>query len=435
MSVWGKPQALMKTYTSTIVGMEHRAGMMMHLPLALDEIQSIDKKINLGQLVYELGNGYGKVRGKPGGGTKATDVWKNCILSTGEQPISNHRTMDGVNTRLLEVNAEPINDPVMGKAIHQITGSNYGFAGPKYIRFLIDDVLHGSSSGTGRSSKDIAASDTGSPSGDSAATPATPATPAMSAMSATAASATVSSSTAMTAVTSAVTSGLTSGNSFLKRPAWMLIAEELEQKKTAGRLVRDFKMICSALAIVNDDTDPQFDNIAVLALADYYSSLSVFGLSEDTALNEAVALGSALLEKQKEIEHIDFVDRAWDFVCGWVARNKHKFESSVISPTETYGMIEGDNYYVIASILNAALEEAGFNDTKSTRGFADRGYITKTKDANGTQRTQLVRRINGVSNRVYKLNININKSSDGGNSGDNPADNAGSNSSDKQDKE
>lgn len=98
--------------------------------------------------------------------------------------------------------------------------------------------------------------------------------------------------------------------------------------------------------------------------------------------------------------------------------------------TETYGMIEGDNYYVIASILNAALEEAGFNDTKSTRGFADRGYITKTKDANGTQRTQLVRRINGVSNRVYKLNININKSS-----GDNPTDNAGGNSSDKQDKE
>ena len=112
------------------------------------------------------------------------------------------------------------------------------------------------------------------------------------------------------------------------------------------------------------------------------------------------------------LQSIDFVDRAWDFTRGWIARNKHKFESSVISPTETYGMIEGDDFLVIASILNAALEEAGFTDSKSIKGFADRGYITVTKDKDGKNRTQIVRRINGVSNRVYKLNLNDAASTD-----------------------
>ena len=70
MSVWGDPQALVKSYFSTMVGMEHRAGTMKHLPLALDELQTIDKRLSINNMVYTLGNGVGKTRGRAGGGIR-----------------------------------------------------------------------------------------------------------------------------------------------------------------------------------------------------------------------------------------------------------------------------------------------------------------------------------------------------------------------------
>lgn len=142
LSVWGNPLKLMGNFNSTAVGLERRAGTLKHLPLGLDELQVLnEKRLSSSTIVYSLGNGYGKTRGSKNGGLQEVPTWLNSIISTGEQPITNETSMDGVNTRVLEVYGQPIEDAAYGRYVHQISEENYGFAGEKFIRFLIEKVL------------------------------------------------------------------------------------------------------------------------------------------------------------------------------------------------------------------------------------------------------------------------------------------------------
>ena len=142
MSIWGDPRILVSKYFSTIVGMERTAGTLKHLPYALDELQTLNqKRLPVNDVVYTLGNGVGKTRGRVGDGIQKIEEWRNCILSTGEQPMSADNSMDGVNTRLMELYACPLNkdgigapDDALGRELHQVAETNYGFAGETYIR-------------------------------------------------------------------------------------------------------------------------------------------------------------------------------------------------------------------------------------------------------------------------------------------------------------
>ena len=88
------------------------------------------------------------------------------------------------------------------------------------------------------------------------------------------------------------------------------------------RIFADFESIRSSLDTFCADRDLKADNIAVLSLADYYASIAVFGKDIDTAFGEAIKLGSILMGVQRQEDHTDTVDRAWNFVTGWVASNK-----------------------------------------------------------------------------------------------------------------
>lgn len=330
MSVWGDPAALVKSYFATMVGMEHRAGTMKHLPLALDELQTLDKRVDVNNMIYTLGNGIGKTRGRAGGGIRAIDDWHNCILSTGEMPLSSDNSMDGINTRLMEINACPVDDEDMAAEMHRVSERNFGYAGKKYIKWLIDNVLADCS------------------------------------------------------------------------------GEGLEKANHGTtRLTADYNLIRTSLDVYCSDRDVKADNIAVIALADYYASLSAFGMNENTAFGESIELGAALMSVQKQEDHTDTVDRAWNFVTGWVAANRSRFSSNNVRPLETFGAIEKDHVYVICTVLNNALEEAGYSYRKCIRGFGNRGYIAMIRDSTGKNRSQVLKKIDGVTTRVYDLPISI----------------------------
>ena len=44
------------------------------------------------------------------GGLQDVPTWRNCVISTGEQPMSAENSMDGVNSRVLELYGAPIED-------------------------------------------------------------------------------------------------------------------------------------------------------------------------------------------------------------------------------------------------------------------------------------------------------------------------------------
>ncbi|MDO5703374.1 MAG: DUF927 domain-containing protein, partial [Lachnospiraceae bacterium] len=351
LGIWGDPELLMGTYNATIFGLEQRCATLKHLPVALDELQSLKEKyMSVNDVVYNLGNGIGKTRGKIGSGIRKIDGWNTCILSTGEQPMSTDASMDGVNTRLLEINACPLmnEDGVvnseLGIRLHTEAKFHYGFAGERFIHFLIHDVI-----------------------GDNTAEDGT--IPAMDA---------------------------------------------------------DYQMILGRLTSVSTEdarTNPHFSSVAVIALADYYSSISVFGESREQAADEAVKMAALVMERIEADKPVDSIQAAWNFVTGWVASNSAHFTkpdvpvTSLYPPKEVspaYGHIERGKVYVIATDLNDALSDAGFSYRKCIRGFQRRGLIDTFTDSEGKKRSQTGKVVKGIPTRVYSLNMETTARDDDG---------------------
>ena len=137
VSIYGDHNVLLRSYNSTSVGIERTASTVRNIPLALDELQSLSMKYEyLARITYMLGNGIGKMRGDRSGGTQQLQTWCNTILSTGEQPITLESSMDGENTRVMELYASPIDDTDFAREVHQISAENYGFAGQIFMDYL-----------------------------------------------------------------------------------------------------------------------------------------------------------------------------------------------------------------------------------------------------------------------------------------------------------
>ena len=176
-----------------------------------------------------------------------------------------------------------------------------------------------------------------------------------------------------------------------------LINDVIKNKNQADRqfekMCKDIKQRCTE----NDDYS-HLDNIAIVCLGDYYSSISVFKEDEKTSWSEAVDMGVKISENSKELQLSSTIERAWDFVVSWVASNKNRFSPD---STPCYGKIEANAVYIIPSVLRQALEENGFNYLKVTRGFKDYGFIETRKDSNGHSKIQVQKKINGINQRCF----------------------------------
>lgn len=176
-----------------------------------------------------------------------------------------------------------------------------------------------------------------------------------------------------------------------------LINDVIKNKNQADRqfekMCKDIKQKCTE----NDDYS-HLDNIAIVCLGDYYSSISVFEENERDAWNEAVDMGVKISENSKELQLSSTIERAWDFVVSWIASNKNRFSPD---STPCYGKIEANAVYIIPSVLRQALEENGFNYLKVTRGFKDYGFIETRKDNKGHSKMQISKSINGIIQKCF----------------------------------
>lgn len=141
VSVWANPEQgkYWNTFNSTSVGQELSAGFVNNLPLILDELQISKDRKDFDKMIYELAEGVGRLRGKVDGGIQKIQTWKNCILTTGEQPILTHSSGGGAVNRVIEINCEGTNlfaDPIKAS---KILCGNYGFAGHAFVDFLQKD--------------------------------------------------------------------------------------------------------------------------------------------------------------------------------------------------------------------------------------------------------------------------------------------------------
>lgn len=139
-SVWASPSLgdYIRTFNSTAVAQELTAGFVNSLPLVYDELQIQKDKKSFDEMVYKLCEGIGKDRGKKMGGVQKILTWKNCILTTGEFPISNAASGAGAINRIIEIDCKDqkiFQDPV--KVVSKIK-NNYGGAGAVFVQWLQD---------------------------------------------------------------------------------------------------------------------------------------------------------------------------------------------------------------------------------------------------------------------------------------------------------
>ena len=139
-SVWGDPTigSFVKTFDGTTVGLEKTAAFLNNLPLCLDELQlAKDLKGRTNFDVYKLAQGVGRTRGNRSGGVDLTPTWRNCILTTGESPLTGQAAGAGAVNRVLDIECRSAHAVIRdGMRISSIIKRNYGFAGRIFVEEL-----------------------------------------------------------------------------------------------------------------------------------------------------------------------------------------------------------------------------------------------------------------------------------------------------------
>lgn len=140
-SVWANPAPgeYLKTFNTTNVHMEQVAGFCNSLPLCFDELQINKDRQDFDKTIYMLAEGISKGRGAKSGGIQRVYSWHNCILTTGEMPISTARSGGGAVNRIVEIDCKGerlFTDPrTTANGVRKV----YGTAGKAFVDALMQD--------------------------------------------------------------------------------------------------------------------------------------------------------------------------------------------------------------------------------------------------------------------------------------------------------
>lgn len=142
VSVWADPDdgaGYMQTFNGTLVGLEQQASFVNNLPLVLDEFQLVKDKKSFEQAVYMLCEGVGKTRGAKTGGLQKTPTWKNCIITSGESPITHAASGGGAINRIIEIECRE-NLFADAPALIDCIRKNHGQAGKLFMGFMATEA-------------------------------------------------------------------------------------------------------------------------------------------------------------------------------------------------------------------------------------------------------------------------------------------------------
>ena len=146
-SVWGNPDhqgnAYIQTFNATQVGLERTAAFFNHCPYMIDELQLLKDSHgrNKFDIVYLLSEGRGRTRGNKTGGIDVTPTWANCIITTGETPLTASSSGAGAINRVISIECSP-DKPIItdGHTLVNLLHRSYGHAGKMFVDNLYNGV-------------------------------------------------------------------------------------------------------------------------------------------------------------------------------------------------------------------------------------------------------------------------------------------------------
>jgi len=145
-SVWAEPMIgrYIKTFDSTGVGLEVYAGFLNSLPMIIDELQlARDDHGNSKHNIYKLAEGVGRLRSNKARGIDRTITWRNCMITSGETPITQGNSGAGALNRVIDIECNDEAQKVIedGRATAAFLRTHYGAAGRAFIDMLTPAAL------------------------------------------------------------------------------------------------------------------------------------------------------------------------------------------------------------------------------------------------------------------------------------------------------
>lgn len=302
-SVWGDPQIgrYIQTFNSTSVGLEKTAAFLNSLPVLVDELQlARDNRGKSNFNVYALAQGVGRTRGNKGGGIERTPTWANCILTTGESPLTNSGDGSGAMNRVIDIECKASEKVISdGMRVSSILKKNYGFAGRVFVKAL-----------------------------------------------------------------------------------------SAQKPEMVSQLYQGIFQILSE----NDTTEKQAMAAAMILTADI--------LAEDWIFKDGCALTvSEIVDFLQSKAAVSAGQRGYRYMCDWVSQNANRLREGN-DTGDIYGLIEGDWAFIIRSVFQKAVEDAGFSSAALISYLKQNGLIL-TRGRNNTRG----KRINGVLTECVVLHI------------------------------
>lgn len=141
LTVWGNPTRLMKSFYGTTNGLERAAEYSNDFPLVINERQVMmgnNKQEALESLVYMLEGGHGKVRASKSG-IRKTATWRTIAMASGEEPLSKESSIQGVKTRLVELNTYLVLPEETAKLVYTIDEEQHGTAVRAFVGRLLQE--------------------------------------------------------------------------------------------------------------------------------------------------------------------------------------------------------------------------------------------------------------------------------------------------------
>lgn len=178
-------------------------------------------------------------------------------------------------------------------------------------------------------------------------------------------------------------------NTLKKHYGWAgrMFAEKLYESDKQLNQVRDIYQMFVAELNENDTTEKQALAAAAILTADMCATAWIF--KDDNALTV-----DEIKQFLASREAVSAGNRAYSWICNWVAENEnHFYTSDNVPPTSVYGKIDGDIVYINNNVLSQALNENGFNATATYSYLKSRNLI-ETGSGRGY----------GVSKKIGKTN-------------------------------
>lgn len=144
ISTFGNPNNLVKnsllsTWLATDNAIIANLNGNYGVPVAFDEL-SMSQSMDFSAIIYSLAGGRDKARMNKDAELKETGSWVTTILSTGEFALSSKtKGNTGIKIRLIELDNVPwTKDAQSADEIKRIAFANYGQAGPRFVKKLME---------------------------------------------------------------------------------------------------------------------------------------------------------------------------------------------------------------------------------------------------------------------------------------------------------